>query len=140
MRERFEESQIQKSLKVVSEGSGASLKRKKGGARGKGVGEIKEAAQELVHFCARYAPIVRLAAPSAATPKTVLIEGQEQLKTESLCLSYSSTNASWERDRKKKTDSELSWQRICVFLQIQMLWFGCLQPGYYHCVVVGRIF
>lgn len=38
--------------------------------------------------------MVRLAAPSAAKPKTVLMEGQEQLKTESLCLSYSSTNAS----------------------------------------------
>lgn len=107
MREGFEESQIRKSLKVVSEGSGASLKKKrgkkKGSARGKGVGEIKEAAQGVVHFCARYAPIVRLAAPSAATPKTVLMEGQEQLKMESLCLSYSSTNASWERDREKKT-------------------------------------
>lgn len=41
----------------------------------------------LVHFCARYAPMVRLAAPRAAMPKTVLMEGQEQLKTESLCWS-----------------------------------------------------
>lgn len=59
----------------------------------------------LVHFCVRYAPMVRLAAPSAARPKTVLMEGQEQLKTESLCLSYSSTKASWEKDRRRKTDS-----------------------------------
>lgn len=49
--------------------------------------------------------MVRLAAPSAAIPKTVLMEGQEQLKTESLCLSYSSTKASWERDRKRQRDS-----------------------------------
>ena len=70
----------------------------------------------LGHFCVRYAPMVRLAAPSAAMPKTVLMEGQEQLKTESLCLSYSSTKASWERDRRRKTDSYLGCQRACVYL------------------------
>ncbi|KAG7272955.1 hypothetical protein CRUP_035787 [Coryphaenoides rupestris] len=35
-----------------------------------------------------YAPMVRLAAPSAARPNTVLMEGQEQLNTDSRCLSY----------------------------------------------------
>ena len=57
----------------------------------------------LVHFCARYAPMVRLAAPSAAMPKTVLKEGQEQLSTESLCLSYSSTKASWETETGRES-------------------------------------
>ena len=46
----------------------------------------RERKGELLHFCVRYAPIVRLAAPSAARPKTVLMDGHEQ-NTESLCLS-----------------------------------------------------
>ena len=48
--------------------------------------------------------MVRLAAPIAARPNTIFMEGQEQLKRDSLCLSYSSTKASWEGDRKRKTD------------------------------------
>lgn len=97
MREGFEESQIRKNLKVVSEGSGAFLKEETGGMRKKRMKRNKVLLVEkkgLVHFCVRYAPIVRLAAPSAARPNTVLMEGQEQLKTESPCLSYSSTKAS----------------------------------------------
>jgi len=46
--------------------------------------------------------MVRLAAPRAARPKTIFMEGQEQLKRESLRLSYSSTKASWEGDREEK--------------------------------------
>lgn len=107
----FEE--IQKSLKVVSEGSGASLKKVQGGGKKRRRGTRKKRRKMLrwkksswlkrglVHFCVRYAPMVRLAAPSAAKPKTVLMEGQEQLKTESLCLSYSSTNASWDERQRQ---------------------------------------
>lgn len=62
----------------------------------------------LVHFCVRYAPMVRLAAPSAARPKTVLMEGQEQLKRESLCLSYSSTKASWRRETERERQT-VNW-------------------------------
>lgn len=132
MREVFEESQIQRSLKVVSEGSGASLKGKKRGTRRRRRmrNEREEEEEEgLVHFCARYAPMVRLAAPSAATPKTVLMEGQEQLKTESLCLSYSSTKASWEREtgRERQTVNWAGWKNMCfpmcVFLhQLVIRW------------------
>lgn len=81
-----------------------------------------------VHFCVRYAPMVRLAAPSAARPNTVLMEDQEQLKTESLCLSYSSTKASCKGDRYRvrqalhllllkipHASQEWTDARLCIF-------------------------
>lgn len=110
MKEGFEENQIQKSLKPVSAGSGASLKGIQRGTkareRAQEVREIKLSRQSagLLHFWVRYAPMVRLAAPSAARPKTVLMEGQEQLKADSPCLSYSSTKASWETDGERQGD------------------------------------
>lgn len=84
----------------------------------------------LVHFCVRYAPMVRLAAPSAAIPKTVLMEGQEQLKTESLCLSYSSTKASWERHGEKEKETvnwavkEYVFTYVCVLASVGYLMGG----------------
>lgn len=80
------------NLRGCQKGAGASLKARK--ERHEMEEEKKVVVEEgeeggggLIHFCARYAPMVRLAAPSAATPNTVLMEGQEQLKSESLCLS-----------------------------------------------------
>lgn len=128
----FEESQIW-SLKVCLGGvRGIFKKEKERGTRRRRRRRMRNKVtlveRGLVHFCVRYAPMVRLAAPSAAIPKTVLMEGQEQLKTESLCLSYSSTKASWERHREKKERQLIGLLKnmclpMCVFLRQLVIWW-----------------